>query len=124
MTARQWVTARQTAGLTQVQAARALTISQPYLSQLENGIRIAPPTLLQKAIDLYNVSPTAFPLPDAAQFTAVAPSRIERDLASLGYPPFAHVRSAHRHNPAAVVFNAIIQPDLDTRLVEALPWVL
>ena len=31
---------------------------------------------------------------------------------------------ARASNPAEVVLNAVVKPDLDTRLVEALPWLL
>jgi hypothetical protein len=37
---------------------------------------------------------------------------------------FAHARSKAANNPAELVLNAVVQQDLDTRLVEALPWVL
>jgi hypothetical protein len=46
------------------------------------------------------------------------------NLAGLGYPGFEHVRSKALSNPAAVVLSAVVAPDLDSRLVEALPWVL
>lgn len=124
MTPQQWLTARRAAGLTQVQAASALHISQPYLSQLEKGTRPAPPSLIRKAVATYQLSPAALPLPKAEQATAVKPNHLEQELAGLGYPGFAHVRSHERRNPAAVVFGAVVQSDLDTRLVEALPWVM
>jgi transcriptional regulator with XRE-family HTH domain len=124
MTPQQWVTARREAKMTQVQAASTLDISQPYLSQLEKGKRVAPPDLIQKAMAMYKVSPTALPLPKPEQATAVEPDYLEKELAALGYPGFAHVRSEERRNPAEVVYSAVLQSDLDTRLVEALPWVM
>lgn len=124
MTAHQWVTARRTAKRTQVQAARMLGISQPYLSQLESGLRTAPADLVLKAMAKYDMGPSALPLPTLEVALAVKPDDIEKQLAALGYPGFAHVRSRERRNPAEVVFSAIIQSDLDTRLVEALPWVM
>jgi len=54
----------------------------------------------------------------------VSASDLQRQLAALGYPGFEHVRSKTLSNPADVVLGAIIKRDLDTRLVEALPWVL
>lgn len=124
MTAEQWVTARHHAKMTQVQAARALDISQPYLSQLENGARVATANLLRKAQALYKASPTVLPLSQPEQAITVEPDCLERDLAALGYPGFAHVRAEQRRNPAEVVFTAVVQSDLDARLVEALPWVM
>jgi transcriptional regulator with XRE-family HTH domain len=123
MTAQQWKTGREKAGLTQVGAARSLKVTQPYLSQLETGLRVASAELARKAAKLYEL-PTALPLPEPLNVRKVPPDQLQRNLASLGYPGFEHVRSRAKSNPAEVVLNAVIKPDLDTRLVEALPWVL
>jgi hypothetical protein len=48
--------------------------------------------------------------------------KLAHELASLGYPGFAHLRRT-KANPAAVLLEALIQPDLEVRLTEALPWV-
>ena len=53
----------------------------------------------------------------------IEPALLARQLAGLGYPGFAHLR-AHKANPATVVLAALLQNDLETRLAEALPWVL
>lgn len=124
MTAAQWKTGREKAGLTQVVAARALDVSQPYLSQLETGLRVASADLARKAAKLYELPPTALPLPKPLHVRGDLPDELHRQLASLGYPGFEHVRSKAVSNPAEVVLNAVVRPDLDTRLVEALPWVL
>jgi transcriptional regulator with XRE-family HTH domain len=123
MTAEQWKTGREKAGLTQVVAARSLHVAQPYLSQLEAGLREASAELARRAAKLYEL-PTALPLPEALEVGAVPPDQLQQSLASLGYPGFEHVRSNAKSNPAEVVLKAVVQPDLDTRLVEALPWVL
>jgi transcriptional regulator with XRE-family HTH domain len=124
MTAAQWKTGREKAGLTQVAAARALHVSQPYLSQLETGLRVASVGLARKAAKLYELPPTALPLPEPLHIRGVPPEELQRQLASLGYPGFEHVRFKAVSNPVEVVLNALVKPDLDTRLVEALPWVL
>src|SRR6266404_2669283 len=124
MTAKQWKTGREEVGLTQVAAARSLKVSQPYLSQLETGLRAASAELARKASKLYGLPPTALPLPDPLEVHRVAPDELQRRLASLGYPGFEHVRSKLVSNPAEVVLNAVVKRDLDMRLVEALPWVL
>jgi transcriptional regulator with XRE-family HTH domain len=124
MTAAQWKTGREKAGLTQVVAARALDVSQPYLSQLETGLRVASAGLVRKAAKLYGLPPTALPLPERLDVRGAPPDELQRALASLGYPGFEHVRSKAVSNPAEVVLHAVVKPDLDTRLVEALPWVL
>jgi transcriptional regulator with XRE-family HTH domain len=124
MTAAQWKIGREKAGLTQVAAARALHVSQPYLSQLETGLREASAGLAHKAAKLYELPPTALPLPEPLHIRGVPPEELQRQLASLGYPGFEHVRFKAVSNPVEVVLNALVRPDLDTRLVEALPWVL
>jgi transcriptional regulator with XRE-family HTH domain len=124
MTADQWKAGREKAGLTQVEAACSLNVSQPYLSQLETGLRAASAELARKAAKLYELSPTALPLPEPLDVPVVLADDLQRKLASLGYPGFEHVRSKLVGNPAEVVLAAVVNRDLDTRLVEALPWVL
>lgn len=124
MTAEQWTTGRNKSGLTQVAAARSLNVSQPYLSQLETGLRTASTQLARKAARLYKLSPTALPLSEPFVAQSSRPDEIQNRLASLGYPGFEHLRVRQTSNPAEVVLGAVVQRDLDTRLVEALPWVL
>jgi hypothetical protein len=94
------------------------------LSQLESGLRLAGGGLARSAAKLYKLSPTALPLPEPLDVPGVKPDDLQRKLASLGYPGFEHVRSKAVSNPAEVVLGAVVNRDLDTRLVEALPWVL
>src|SRR5580693_6410802 len=124
MTAEQWTMGRKERGLTQVAAARSLNVSQPYLSQLETGLRTASARLARKAARLYRLSPTALPLPEPFVAQSSRPDELQNRLASLGYPGFEHLCVRQTSNPAEVVLGAVVQRDLDTRLVEALPWVL
>jgi transcriptional regulator with XRE-family HTH domain len=125
MTAEQWTTGRDEKGLTQVAAARLLNVSQPYLSQLETGLRTASAKLARKAVRLYKLAPTALPLPEPFAIRPGQPDELQKKLCSLGYPGFEHLRaSPQASNPAEVVLSAVVNRDLDTRLVEALPWVL
>jgi transcriptional regulator with XRE-family HTH domain len=124
MTAEQWKAGREMVGLTQVKAACSLRVSQPYLSQLETGLRTASATLARKAAKLYGLPPTVLPLRDLSAAPDLSPDELQRKLASLGYPGFEHIRSREVSNPAEVVLNTVIKRDLDPRLVEALPWVL
>jgi transcriptional regulator with XRE-family HTH domain len=124
MTVEKWLQGRRSRGMTQTQAANALGISQSYLSQLENGMRFASPELAKKAMDLYGLSPSVLPVSESGENSSREPDLLERELAALGYPGFAHVRSNDKRNPAEVVFSVVIQEDVDTRLVEALPWVM
>ncbi len=124
MTAEQWTTGRRERELTQVAAATSLKVSQPYLSQLETGLRTASAKLARKATRLYKLAPTALPLPEPFALQPGRPDELQKKLSSLGYPGFEHLRATQAHNPAEVVFSAVVNRDLDTRLVEALPWVL
>lgn len=115
---------RLSAGLTQKQAAAALGVSQPYLSQLEMGQRPVTSELARAATALYRLPATALPMPEPPSEGDLADAaQLARQLSGLGYPEFSHLRS-RKANPAAVVLEALLQKDLETRLAEALPWVL
>ncbi len=45
-------------------------------------------------------------------------------LAGLGYPSLSHLKTSSRNNPAEVLLSALKLSDLESRLVEALPWLL
>jgi transcriptional regulator with XRE-family HTH domain len=122
MKAEQFRAGRMRAGLTQVQAALGLGVSQPYLSQLERGDRAVTDDLARRAAKLYRLPATDWPLAEATTRRAPDPDRLARQLAGLGYPGFAHLRG-QKANPAAVLLEALRQPDLEVRLAEALPWV-
>jgi transcriptional regulator with XRE-family HTH domain len=112
------------AGLTQKQAAERLGVSQPYLSQLEKGERPVTAQLALSATALYRLPATALPLPEtSAEEPKPDDALLARQLSGLGYPGFAHLR-ARKANPAAIVLAALLRKDLETRLAEALPWVL
>jgi transcriptional regulator with XRE-family HTH domain len=124
MTKDQFKAGRLKVGLTQNQAAATLGVSQPYLSQMEMGQRPITPELARSATSLYRLPATALPMPEPpSQAKPTDAGHLARQLAGLGYPGFAHLR-ARKTNPAAVVLEAVLQRDLETRLAEALPWVL
>lgn len=124
MTSDQLKVGRLKAGLTQKQAATALGVSQPYLSQLEMGQRPVTQELARAATALYRLPATALPLPEPSpEGEVTGPAQLARQLSGLGYPGFLHLRP-RKANPAAVVLEALLQSDLETRLAEALPWVL
>jgi transcriptional regulator with XRE-family HTH domain len=115
---------RRRLGWTQQEAALKLGVSQPYLSLLEAGSRALPVKLMKKAVQLYHSSPTALPLPESFNAPGLlSPQNLTEELSGLGYPGFSHIRKRVQ-NPAEVLFNALGQKELESRLVEALPWVV
>jgi len=123
MSANELKSARTAKGLTQVQAASRLRVSQPYVAMLESGARRLTRRLAQRVMNVYELSPTTVPPLDVPTSSVDA---LARDLAALGYPGFSHLRP-HRwtaKNPAEVLLAALAKDNLEPRLVEALPWLL
>ena len=115
--------ARLRAGWTQQQAAQRLGVTQAYLSMVEHGRRVLPSVLARMAVEILHASPTALPLSEGWVSAPSDSDKVRSELAGLGYPGFAHVRGRVRHNPAEVLLSALNQSELDTRVVEALPWL-
>jgi transcriptional regulator with XRE-family HTH domain len=118
---------REAAELTQMEAAGKLGVSQPYLSLLEKGDRKVSAKLARKAVTLYRLSPVVLRFTikaTTAKPPAVPAQTMAEELSALGYPGFSHVRSRRKRNPAEVLLSALAQGDLESRLSEALPWVV
>jgi transcriptional regulator with XRE-family HTH domain len=115
--------ARLRAGWTQQQAAQRLGVTQAYLSMVEHGRRVLPSVLSRMAVEILHASPTALPLREVWVSPSSDSDKLQSELAGLGYPGFAHVRGRVRHNPAEVLLNALNKSELDTRVVEGLPWL-
>jgi transcriptional regulator with XRE-family HTH domain len=115
--------ARLRAGWTQQQAAGRLGVTQAYLSMVEHGRRVLPAVLARRAVGVLHASPTALPLREDWVSPPSDNDRLRSELAGLGYPGFAHVHGRARHNPAEVLLNALNKSELDTRVVEGLPWL-
>ncbi|HBB98590.1 MAG TPA: hypothetical protein DC054_24670 [Blastocatellia bacterium] len=110
---------------TQEEAASRLGVSQPYLSLLEKGLRPVPEKLARKAATVYDLS--AVTLPVERSWNSVQPKdekTLAADLAALGYPGFSYLRGRRKKNPAEVLLSALCVKNLESRLTEALPWVL
>ena len=114
---------RKRRGLTQREASARLGVSQPYLALLESGKRRLPEKLLRKAMRLYRLSPAVLP-PKENPARPVGADQLARELAALGYPGFAYMKSGWRKNPGEVLVTALAQSDLDPRVTEALPWLV
>jgi transcriptional regulator with XRE-family HTH domain len=111
-------------GWSQKQVARRLGVSQPYVGMLEHGKRPVTPALARKLTSLCRFSPALLP-PAATPAKPASAQQLACDLASLGYPGYAYLRSrAARKNPGEVLLTALAQNNLEPRVVEALPWLL
>src|ERR1700682_6580925 len=115
--------ARLREGWTQERAAERLAVTQAYLSMVERGHRVLASVLVRKAVEILHASPTALPLREEGVGAPSDSDKLRSELAGLGYPGFAHVRGRVRRNPAEVLLNALNKSDLDTRVVEGLPWL-
>jgi transcriptional regulator with XRE-family HTH domain len=114
---------RKDARLTQAQAATRLGLSQPYLSLLEKGRRPVPASLAPKVVKLYRLPATALPLADTPR--PADAQDLAQGLAALGYPGFSYLKARKKkRNPAELMFVALSRNDLESRLTEALPWVV
>lgn len=111
--------ARTDLGMSQVEAAARLGVSQTLLSLMEKGKRSVTPTVAEKAVTHLQATPEQLPV---FPKTRHSDDQLAADLGALGYPGYGYLRSQPR-NPAEVLFDALDRPDLDARLVEALPWL-
>lgn len=116
-------TARESANLSQEEAAAKLGLTQAYLSMVENGRRRVSPSLASQVLKVFEVPATALPL-DLSEPRRWTDDEWKAQLGALGYPGFAYLSEKPRHNPAQVLFQALNQDDLDARVVEALPWLV
>ena len=94
---------------TQVQTARALEVSQAYLSLLEAGKRPMTEHLQRRAARFFDL-PTELPARlVSGELPVRTDDQLASDLADLGYMGFSHLRRAraHRENPARVLLSAL-----------------
>lgn len=118
-------TARKKLGLTQVEAAKKLGVSQAYFSLFEKGKRPVTNKIAKKAVHLFKMPPTALPL--EKELKNVRPATNEefvKQLAAYSYPGYTHVKASGLKNPVEVLISALSTGNLEARLVEALPWLL
>ena len=107
---------------TQQQGSVALHVTQAYLSMMESGRRPVSAVFARKAHRVLNLPATAWPLRQPAMQVSTI-TDFSAALGALGYPGFAYLRTKVRRNPAQVLLEALNQPDLESRVVEGLPWL-
>ena len=97
MTGKDLKSGREQKGWTQEQAASRLSVSQPYLSLIEKGARPVPEKLARRAPSAFGLSATTLPV--ETSWETVQPkdaNTLAMDLASLGYPGFAYLKSKRK----------------------------
>ena len=111
---------------TETEAAERLGMSQSYLAMLEKGQRKVTPRLAAKFKSVYGLRPTVLPTSD--EFIPRVPVTNEEfvnEVSALGYPGFAYLKArVKERNPAETLVEALSQASLESRVVEALPWLL
>jgi len=92
---------------------------------MESGRRRVPEKLARRAARLFQLSPALLPLSaDWAEAPPWTGQELASALGGLGYPGLAWVQPARRKNPAEVLLAALSCDDLESRLAEALPWLV
>ena len=117
--------ARKKLGLTQVEVAKKLGVSQAYLSLCEKGKRPLTDALAKKAVQILELPPTV--LPREAKPKNLRPTTNEKlvgELAAFKYPGYTHIKPSRLKNPVDVLISALSADNLEARLVESLPWLL
>jgi transcriptional regulator with XRE-family HTH domain len=109
---------------TQKDAARHLGVSQCYLSFLETGRRVVPDKMAQRFLLEYEMPATVLPLPSPESSDLGASVEWARCLGALGYPGFSYLKAQPDKNPAELLVDALMQPDLDSRVAKGLPWLV
>jgi transcriptional regulator with XRE-family HTH domain len=109
----------------QEEAAKRLGVTQGYFSLLERGQRRMSTELQAKLVALGGLAPVFLPLSDPVRWLSGSDPNEEfaRQLGHLGYPGLSYNRGRPRVNPAELLVGALMQPKLETRLTEALPWL-
>jgi transcriptional regulator with XRE-family HTH domain len=118
--------ARNERNWTEKEAAGRLGMSQSYLAMLERGQRKVTPRLARKFKSAYGLRATVLPTPDAFKpRVSVANEEFVNEVSALGYPGFAYPKArVKERNPAETLVEALSQTSLESRIVEALPWLL
>lgn len=109
----------------QQETATKLDLSQPYLSLIESGKRPVTEKLARRAVRVFKLPPTALPVTSLSNnLRSNGGDLLASKLAGLGYPKYSHLKKTKKTNPAAVLMSALETDELDSRTVEALPWLI
>ena len=90
------------------------------------GARPVPKSLARKAASAFGLSAASLPVETSWENVQTRDSNtLAMDLAALGYPGFAYLKSKRKKkNPGEVLLSALSARCLESRVAEALPWLL
>jgi hypothetical protein len=88
---------------------------------VERDVRPVSRQVLSRAHELFDLPPTVLPFRQAVSSDG---EELKAELGASGYPGFSYLRGRATRNPAQLLLDSLEQPDLDTRVVEALPWLV
>jgi hypothetical protein len=92
---------------------------------MEKGMRRVPEKLARRATTVFGLSAATLPVEASWESVQAKDSNtLATDLASLGYPGFAYLKSRRKKNPGEVLLSALSAKCLESRVAEALPWLL
>ena len=115
--------------MSQGDLARALGVTQAYVSQLESGARPVSRRLAERLGALPDLPPIVVP----AAFTPLddAEADLAADLGVLGYAAFAAAAASARRapflgakNPAAVIISILARQQVAPSVMAGVPWLL
>ena len=111
MTGKDLKLGREQQGWTQQEVATKLSVSQPYLSLMEKGARPVPEKLARKATSAFGLSATTLPVETSWETKPKDANTLAMDLASLGYPGFAYLKSKRKKEESRRSFAFSIKCD-------------
>jgi transcriptional regulator with XRE-family HTH domain len=105
--------------MSQIEAAARLGVLQALLSLMEKGKRAVTLSVVRKAVLTLKASPSILPV---SLLKRRNDDQLAAEFGVLCYPGYSHLHGTQR-NPAELLLDALDRPELDARLVEALPWL-
>ena len=108
--------------LSQGALARALGVTQAYVSQLESGARPVSRQLVERLGALPDLPGTV--IPAAHEAIDDADADLAADAGALGYPAFAAAAARRPRNPAAVIVSILARQQVAPSVMAAVPWLL
>ncbi len=110
---------------TQEMSAKKLRLTQGYLSMLEKGERVLTDEITERVVRVFGLKSVDMPIRiDLTKLAFTGDENLSSNLATIGYPGFSHIAPSRLKNPGEILVSALSADNLDSRIVEALPWLV